>query len=291
VLSERLDKGKGPVRAETFKETPGKAGSQNTEAKASAPIEAPLVACHAKALKNVLDTAYRWKSTPTSPPFPVDMGGESHWKKILASKPFALNAEKRAYVYALWGNHNSKERDYFIRTLNESMSDTSALDNMGTLQRCNDMLATWPALKADYEHKNYFKVAWLVYTSWASPLSKRKLRAARRAAEPEEDEFEETDAMGFAEFTTLENKATDIYGNNHPTPTQLYNAWIDFALHQAKQTILRMVRQELSLTQSGNFASPKPSNILVAKLIVLGEYVVHRLCPNTGNNVLWHKFI
>ena len=83
---------------------------------------------------------------------------------------------------------------------------------------------------------------------WASPLSRRKLQAARRAAEPEEDEFEETDAMGFAEFTTIENEAIDIYGNDHPTPTQLYNAWIDFALHQAKQTILRMVRHGVNFT-------------------------------------------
>ena len=189
VSSERLDKGKGPAKAGPSKETPGNSGSQNQDAKARDPAR------YAKALKNVVDTAYRWKSAPAPAPFPVDMGGESHWKKIMTSHAFTLSTEKRAYVYALWGHHNSLERDYFIRTLDESMSDTSALGNMGTLQQCATLLASWPAVKANHEHEDYFKVAWLVYTSWANPLSKKKQRAARRAATPEED-FADHDILG-----------------------------------------------------------------------------------------------
>ena len=284
VSREQLDKGKGPAKAGPSKETPGKSGSQPQEAKSRDPAR------YAKALKNVLDTAYRWKPAPVPAPFPVDMGGESHWKKIMSSHAFTLSTEKRAYVYALWGHHNPSERDYFIRTLDEAMSDTNDSGNMGTLQQCATLLASWPAVKASHEHKTYFKVAWLVYTSWANPLSKRKQRATKRATTPDE-ESGDLDIIGGLEFTTLANEIVDIYGSDHPSPTQSYNAWIDYALHQAKRTVLRMVKHGVTFTKSGNSVVPDKENVLVAKQIVLGEYVVHQLRPNTSNALVRRKFI
>ena len=193
-------------------------------------------------------------------------------------------------MYALWGHHNSLEHDYFIHTLNESMSDTSALGNMGTLQQCTTLLASWPAIKASHAHKNYFKIAWLVYTLWANPLSKKKQQAARQAATPDED-FGDHDILGGSESTTLANKIVDIYGPDHPRSTQSYNKWIDYALHQAKCTILHIVKHRVTFTKSGNSASPNPSNVLAAKLIVLGEYVVRQLQPNTYSALVHCKFI
>ena len=52
-----------------------------------------------------------------------------------------------------------------------------------------------------------------------------------------------------------------------------------------------MVKRGVTFTKSGNSANPETSNVLAAKLIVLGEYVVHRLRPNTPSAVVRRKFI
>jgi len=175
MSKSKFDKGKGTAKAGPSMETPAQEGSQSKEANTSLYTVDINAVKYQKALKNVLETSYRWKSAPAPAPFPVDLGGESHWKKIMSNHAFNINAEKRAYVYALWGQHNLYERDAFIHALNEAMSDPMASENLSLLQHCATLLASWTTVKVDCAHENYFKVAWLVYSSWATPLLKRQL--------------------------------------------------------------------------------------------------------------------
>ena len=239
----------------------------------------------ARKLQVILVRGDRWKEAPPPAPEPVVVGPNSGWSRVLGLDTYTNSAEKRAYIYLLWGKANKAERDAFVTRLNESMNDSTTEANRDFLFECSLYHSSWSVFKEDVKHDAFFKSAWLVANAWINPIPK-----AERIAHYKREDYDPIEHVPMEQIIQLAPPAADTFGNDHPDVNAAVMSWVEFSSAHRNKTILRHAG-EAPVDDNGNVVTDAATSSLIRKFLIAGEFVCQRFRSNVGNHLLRRKVI